>query len=242
MTEYTPFSVSQEIEIAASPEDLWDAITMHPEGWLWPMDPIEPRLGGGGPFGSVVTAWDPPRHYVNRSEGPDGFYNELDQTIEDRGDGTVLLRYVHNGVIETKDWDAQYDGVREHTAFYLDALSRYVVHFGGRTAVYAAADGPASSQAPDAVARVRAALGVPDDASVGDRVAVSLPGAGSVESEVDFLNEHFVGLRTQDAMYRFFGRAAFGAPLSVGHHLYAPGLDAKAESAVWQEWLDRLFA
>ena len=64
MTEYTPFSVSQEIEIAASPERVWDAITMHPEGWLWPMDPIEPRLGGSGPFGSVVTrsasAWTLP--------------------------------------------------------------------------------------------------------------------------------------------------------------------------------------
>lgn len=242
MTDYTPFSVSQEIQIPATAASVWDAITMHPEGWLWPMDPIEPRLGGAGPFGSVVTAWDPPRHYVNRSEGPDGFYNELDQTIVDRGDGTVLLRYVHNGVIETKDWDGQYDGVREHTAFYLDALSRYVVHFGGQSAVYAAADGPASSNAPDAIAKARTALGVPDGASVGDEIEATLPGGTVVPARIDFLDEHFIGLRTDDAMYRFYGRHAFGGPLSAAHHLYAPEADAAAESAAWQKWLDGVFA
>jgi hypothetical protein len=58
------------------------------------------------------------------------------------------------------------------------------------------------------------AMGV-DGAAPGDTVELELDGVGRLAGEVDFSNEHFLGLRTADTLYRFFGRNSFCAP--VGH-------------------------
>jgi hypothetical protein len=192
MSTYKEFKVSTTAELPGTPEQAWDAITGHPEGWLWPMEPYEPRLGGAGPFGSVITAWDPPRHFSNRVEGPDGFFNALDHVIEDGGDGAVLLRYVHHGVIEVDEWDTQYDGAVLHTDFYLNALANYIAHFSGRTASYVAADGSGATIAADSLSRALASFGVPGGAAAGDSVRVSLPGGQPLDAEVDFLTKDFL--------------------------------------------------
>jgi hypothetical protein len=82
-----------------------------------------------------VTVWNPPRRFSVRAEGPDGFINQLEFTIETRGDGAIL-RYVHSGVIDDANWDDQYDAVNSHTAFYLHTLGQYLEHFSPRTATY----------------------------------------------------------------------------------------------------------
>jgi hypothetical protein len=43
-------------------------------------------------------------------------------------------------------------------------------------------------------------------------------------------------------MYRFYARYAFGAPLSIAHHMYGEGLDVDALTTTWQGWLDGLYA
>ncbi|WP_026555467.1 ATPase [Arthrobacter sp. 35W] len=233
------FEIVAETEIDGTPQQVFDAATAGTSGWLWPME-MEPGLGGAGPFGSVVTAWEPPHHYANHVDGENGFFNHLDYLIEERAGGRSWLRYVHSGVI-FDDWDNQYDGARRHTEFYQHTLGEYVKHFSGRQAAFADVQGPAASGSPEAFETLRSSLGV-DGAVQGGAVRALGPDGAALEAVLDFSNENFIGLRTVDAMYRFFGRNAFGSVVGMTIHLFADGADAATEGARWQQWLDGLYA
>jgi hypothetical protein len=209
------------------------------------MDPPEPREGGKGPFGSTVTAWDPPHRYTNRSEDvgfPVQSVNQLDHTIEPREGGRrAWVRYVHSGIF-TDDWDNQYDGASKHTDFYLHTLREYVTHFAPRPVTFATLDGPDASTAADAFTAVGRALGLADDTSEGARVQVRGPEGRLLDAVLDFRDPYFIGLRTDDALIRFFGRNHWGAPVGISVHDFAADADAKANEGAWQGWLDGVFS
>ena len=231
------FEIRREIEVKATPEQVWDAVTT-PEGnasWLFPMGEIEPRLGGAAAGVHTVTAWDPPRHFRVRGERPDGWYNQLEHHIEARPAGTTVIRYVHSGVVEG-DWDTQYDSAGAHTDFYLHTLAQYLEHFPGRHAAYVGVEGPADSASPEAFDALRRALRLGAGGAVGDPVTIELDGA-TIVGEVDYLTPIFVGIRTPDSLLRFFGRGVFGMPVFAGHHLFAEGADAAAAEQEWRAWL-----
>jgi hypothetical protein len=230
-----PFEIVVEIDIDAAPRVVFAAVTTGNAGWLWPMD-VEPRQGGTGPFGSVVTAWEPPHHFANRVEGDNGFYNELDELVEERADGTSHFRYAHSGVFYG-DWDLQFTAVVEHTDFYLHTLRQYVEQFGGRIAHFAGVEGPDASHAADALGRVRTALGIFSSTRVGDQVVVQNGSAATV----DYLAPHFIGIHTDDAMVRFFGRNAFGGTVGMSIHAFTSAEDAAALGGAWQSRLASLY-
>ncbi|WP_427018568.1 SRPBCC family protein [Pseudarthrobacter sp. P1] len=233
------FEIVSETVIEGTPQQVFDAATLGNSGWLWPME-VEPRLGGTGPFGSVVTVWEPPHHFANHMEGEGGFFNHLDYLIEERPEGKTWLRYVHSGIF-FDDWDNQYDGALKHTAFYQHTLGEYVKHFAGRQAAFADIQGPAASGTAEAFELLRSALGV---AGAGQGVSVQavVPGVDPLDAVLDYTNENFIGLRTSTAMYRFFGRNAFGSVVGMTVHLFDDGADAAAEGAAWQTWLDGVYA
>ncbi|WP_218712623.1 SRPBCC domain-containing protein [Arthrobacter sp. BF1] len=233
------FKIVHETEIEGTPEQVFEAAHGGTSGWMWPME-IEPKLGGAGPFGSTVTVWDPPHRYSNRMDGEDGFFNQLEFDISELPDGKSWLRYVHSGVL-FEDWDNQYDGAAKHTAFYLHTLGQYVQYFAGRQAAFADVQGPAASGAPEAFEAVKHALGI-HDAGAGGHISVALAGLGTVDAVVDYLDPNFVGLRTEDAMIRFFGRNAFGAVVGMTIHLFADGADAEMAGAAWGSWLNGLYS
>ncbi|MEO8222395.1 MAG: SRPBCC domain-containing protein [Specibacter sp.] len=241
------FKIVHEQHIDGTPEQVFDAATEGSAGWLWPVD-IELKLGGAGPFGSTVTAWDPPHRYANHLDGENGFYNTLEFEISGRPDGKSWLRYVHSGVI-FEDEENQYEAAQQHTAFYQHTLAQYVKYFPGRQASFAEVQGPESSGAADALQRVKDALGI-SDVEAGHGVSVTVDGLGRLDAVVDYLSENFVGLRTANAMYRFFGRNAFGSVVGMSIHLFADGpVDSGgadddrvyAEAAAWGAWLNGLF-
>ncbi|KDA43122.1 SRPBCC domain-containing protein [Frankia sp. B2] len=234
------FEIRREGVLPTSPEEYWDAVTTGNGGWLWPME-FEPRQGGAAPFGGTVTVWDPPHHLVTRVEGADGWLNQLEHVIEGRDGGTTSFRYVHSGIF-VDDWENQYDGASQHTDFYLHTLGQYLRYFSRRPVTYVAADAPASSTAPDAFVRLRRELGVADEVGQGDAVRVTLPGIDPLDAVVDYLHPHFLGLRTGDGLYRFFGRNAFGAPIGIALHLFAPGADQAKTTQAWTDWLQDVFA
>ncbi|BCJ68769.1 hypothetical protein [Polymorphospora rubra] len=234
------FKIVREGDLSTTPEEMWDAITTGSGGWLWPAE-FEPRVGGSAGPGSTVTVWDPPRHFAVRTEGEDGWFNHLEQEIEARDGGVVHWRYVHSGIFEG-DWESQYDGAGKHTDFYLHTLAQYLTHFSRRPATFLATDAPASSVTPDGLEVLRRGLGLPDDVAQGDRVRVDLPDAGEVDAVVDYRDAYFIGLRTDDAMYRFFGRNAFGAPVGLALHHFGGNLDAEKAGQVWRERLDTVYA
>lgn len=235
------FECSREVELPATPEQVWEAITTGSgqAGWLWPSE-IEPREGGRADLGTV-TAYDPPKHFAVRAEGPDGWFNALEMVLEARDGGTTVMRYVHSGVF-TDDWDTQYDAVGHHTDFYLHTLGQYLRYFPGRTAAYVTGDGPAPSTAPDALDTLRAGLGLGAGAAEGDRVSVPVEGLGPVEGTVDYLRSQFIGIRSDDTLHCFFARNKWGAPVSFSHHLFAEDADAEKTRQAWQSWLDGLYA
>jgi hypothetical protein len=116
-----------------------------------------------------------------------------------------------------------------------------VTYFSGKQAAFADVQGPAASSSPEAFEAVKAALGI-HDAGAGGHVSVAIAGVGNVDAVVDYLDENFVGLRTEDAMYRFFGRNAFGAVVGMTVHLFAPGADGDAAGTAWGAWLNGIYS
>jgi hypothetical protein len=228
------FEIRREVELPATPEAVWDAVATAPgtASWLFPEDP--------GPDALVES--DRPRRYAVRTESEDGTFNALEFVIEARAGGTAVLRYVHSGIF-SDEWGDQYDAVDAHTDFYLHTLGQYLEHFSPRTATYVGGgpdglNGPEASMAPDAFVTLQRALGVPEGASTGDRVRLA---HDEVDGVIDYLTPAFLGVRTADALYRFFGRNAFGGPVGMSIHHFGDGVDAEAMSAAWERWLEGVY-
>ncbi|WP_410663034.1 SRPBCC domain-containing protein [Amycolatopsis sp. lyj-84] len=222
-----------------TPADTWAAITTGSGGWLWPIR-YEPRDGGTEsgltPNGGMVTVWKPSKRFVTYAEDEKGWFNTLEYVLEPK-DGGTYLRYEHTTVFD--DWDVDYDACERHTAFYYHSLSEYLTHFNRRQAKYFKADALEASTAPEAFEAVRVAIGA---TVAGDQVRFEVPGAGTVEGVVDYLTPEFIGVRTEDALYRFYGRNAWGWPVGIGHHLFAEDADADKAEKAWTAWLNGLYA
>ncbi len=233
------FDVRREVVLPGTPEAVWEAIST-PDGqaaWLFPSD-----VGEEQPF---VRTWDPPQHLVIRMEQGEWF-NALEFELAGRDDATTTLRYVHSGIL-VDDWDNQYDAINQHTDFYLHTLGEYLAHFDGRPCQYigdvpGGLQGPPRSMEPDGFHRLRAALGLPAGTMAGDAVALHPAGVPALEGVADYVATNFLGIRTPTALYRFFGRNAFGGPVGMSIHLFDPSTDAAALRTQWQEWLTRELA
>ena len=70
----------------------------------------------------------------------------------------------------------------------------------------------------------------------------SVDGVGRLRGQVDFSNENFLGLRTADAMYRFFGRNVFGAPVGMTVHDFSGSGDSEATAKAWGDYLGKVYA
>jgi uncharacterized protein YndB with AHSA1/START domain len=237
------FECRREVELDATPEQVWEAVATAAgnEAWLFPNE-LPPADGSTDANGSRITANDPPHHFAVRTEQGDWF-NALEFVIEGRGGGKTLLRYAHSGVFQD-DWDTQYDAVQAHTDFYLHTLGEYLRHFAGRTATYVGdvpggIAAPAASTAPDGLDRLKRALGV-DGAGEGDRVELSPDGLGPMHGVVDYARGPFLGIRTDDALIRFFGRYPFGGPVAVAVHAF-DDVDAEALAGRWRDWLATVY-
>ena len=101
------FEVRWEGELPARPQDVWDAITQHADGYLWRIE-YEPWIGGAErgltATGGTVTAWDPPHRFATRTRPEterDGI-NELDYRLEPLGaaGAVTYLRYVHRACLQ----------------------------------------------------------------------------------------------------------------------------------------------
>ena len=239
------FEITREVELPAAPEDVWTAITADTAAWQFPTG-MEIPAGSEPPEGSPVTTWDPPHRLTIRMESPDGTFNALDYTIEARAGGTAHLRYVHSGIL-ADEWEDQYDAIGAHTDFYLHTLGQYLEHFNGRPVTYVGQpsdgiNGPEAAGAPNAMDRLRAALGLGADARVGDEVHTELGGAGPFDGVVDYSTPQFLGVRSADGLYRFFGRNDFGGVVGMSAHLFTDGVDADAREAQLKAWLDGVYA
>lgn len=232
------FRIEKEIELAARPEQVWDAITTAAgnETWLWSMP------GDLGPEVPVVATWEQPDHLVVRMPAAeDGSVQAFEYVIAGRDGGTTVLRFVHSGVMGDS-WEGE-DPERTGQGWdmYLDTLAQYFLHFAGRSATYVCAEAPESAVSPGAWPALLAALGTDGGPAVGDRLKLDVPGAGPVEGVVDYARSTFLGLRTSDALYRFHGRTPVGRPIAVAAYVYGRPVDREALTQAWTAWLAGVF-
>jgi hypothetical protein len=230
MTDKRNFEIVYDTELPGTPEQVWAAVTKDTPAWMFPTDQ----------WPAVRTVEEYPSHLVSRMDGPDGWFNQLEHVLEPLDGGRARLHYVHSGIF-ADNWDEQYDGASRHTAFYLHTLGQYLKYFNGRPVVFTDVQAPSESQTPDGFARLKKALGV-DGSAAGDPVELEPDGVGRLAGEVDFADANFLGLRTADTLYRFFGRNAFGAPVGMTVHDFSGRGDSEATARAWGGFLEKVYA
>src|SRR5690349_24101875 len=107
-----PFEVTRDVDLPASPEEVWVAVTADPAAWMFPTG-MEIAAGATPPPGAPVTTWEPPQHLVVRMEAPDGTFDSIEYVIISRDGATAHLRYVHSGIL-ADEWEDQYDAIGAH--------------------------------------------------------------------------------------------------------------------------------
>ena len=215
---YEQMETRWEGELPGTPEQIWDGITKHAGAWLWPIA-YEPRVGGSErgltSDGGTVTVWEPTRHFRTEASRPDGWFNVIDF----RFDGN-RLSLVHTCAMEASELAVQHDACIQHTNFYYHSLGEYLGHFAGREVHYLAFD-----DVPGSTADVCARLGIPATAVAGDKVE---------HGTIDYRAGSFVGVRTEDALLRIYGRDVWDWPVGFAVHTF----DGTGDERRWRELLD----
>jgi uncharacterized protein YndB with AHSA1/START domain len=243
-----PFKVELEMELEGTPEQVWEAIATGPglDGWWMGTNEIEPRQGGTArtafpnfTMESRITAWDPPHRLVTDSgEGDDGRQMALEFAIEGRPDGTSVLRFLHHGFLPDETWEAETRALSEGDTAYVQKLQEYIKYFRGRKATPIAAFGPVVDR-DRAWAVFKRELGLGGAVRKGDPVRFSPEGLPVIDGVVDYVSNDFLGVRTDDGLYRFIH--GFGGAVVLGHHIFS-NVDAHATEQAWQAWVDHAFA
>jgi hypothetical protein len=236
------FEVRWKGDLAGPPAQVRDACTVHTAGWYWKIR-YQPWAGGAETglteAGGTVTRWEPALRFTTRAEGDGGFFNQLDYELEPSGSGTHL-DFTHRGVFAAADYDRLLNACQRHTEFYYHSLTEYMRYFGGRDAVYVAVGAPGES-VHGGFAALRLALGVPGQVTVGSDVTLRPAGIDPLRGVVDYAADPFLGIRTPDALYRFFGRDTWGMPIGMAMHLYADGIDQLAVRQAWDQFLNSIY-
>jgi uncharacterized protein YndB with AHSA1/START domain len=244
-----PFEITQEAEVEATPEQVWEAIATGrgQDSWFMGRNEVEPREGGRGSFtiggyteDTTIEKWDPPRRFVASSSGSISEVNRFEYTIEEPTPGRTAIRYVHSGMLGGDDWQKIYEAMSEGYPMYFAKLVEYLEHFSGRFATPVDARGPFVGEPEEIMAGFRRALGVPDDVGEGDHVDLHPDGLPPIAGVIDCAGRSFLGVRTDDAMYRFI--SGFDGTTMVGHHLFAEGVDQDKAERQWSDWLERVFS
>jgi uncharacterized protein YndB with AHSA1/START domain len=242
-----PFEQHNEAEVPASPDEVWAAIATGPGIDSWFMGRNDVRPGAGGTVRTVfgeyapelaITGWDPARRFAYRGdEAPDGRYIAYEFLIEGRAGGSTMLRTVTSGFIPGDDWAEEFEAMTLGGELYFRTLAEYLTYFAGRFATPVTAFGPPDTDWGRELALLCQGLGLTEPASCGDPVRFAVDLSGPADGVVYFANAHTIGVRTQDALYRFL--RGFGKPVIAAHHLFAEHADPVQAQQAWASWLAR---
>ncbi len=226
------FEIHKHVELAATPEQVWELIsTEHGlAAWFMPM----PMDAGD----DMVVAWEPGKRLrVETPTGDDGSSNAFEYLIDARDGGCTVLRFVHSG-FTGDDWGDEFEATTSWGwEMYFATMVQYIEHFSGRPATYIEAEGTAASASAEGWQRLNDKL-LTTRPALGDAVQIALDG-GAIHGAIDYLTPRFIGVRTDDALIRFHGRWPIGMSIAVSHHAYME-VDAEPLVAAWTHWLSDL--
>lgn len=131
------------IEIQATPEEVWAALTEAEQltAWFAPEAEVHPGVGGSirvswgpGMEGTArIEAWDPGRHLRTVEERHLPTLVAVDYYLEPIPGGT-RLRIVHSGFGLEAEWDAEYDGTLRGWPVFLRTLKHLLERHRGKKA------------------------------------------------------------------------------------------------------------
>jgi len=246
-----PFEQRSQAEVPATPDEVWAAIASGPgiDSWFMGRSDVQPGVNGTvrTVFGEYapeldVTASDPASRFAYRSgEAPDGRFIAYEFLIEGRAGGSTVLRTVTSGFLPGDDWADEFEAMTLGGEMYFRTLVEYLTYFAGRFAVPVTAFGPPGTAWSRDRTLLCRALGLPEAAKPGDRARfIPEDAIGAVDGVVYFANAHTIGIRAQDALYRFL--RGFGKPALAAHHLFAEDANPAQAQRAWESWLSRTLA
>jgi uncharacterized protein YndB with AHSA1/START domain len=239
-----PFELNQEIELGATPEQVWDAIATGPGVDSWFMGRTELGAAVGGPANltmmghteqAEITAYEPGARLATRTqEAPDGRFMAFEYLIEGRDGGTTVLRVAQSGMLGD-DWETEFTAMKAGWPIYLATLREYVAHFAGRAPKVTTLFRPGAGGQDAVWKTVTESLGVTPEVAEGEEVRLPDGSAGVVFYANLPVN---LGVRTAGGLYRFiYSGADRGDALVLGHQNFA-GQD---EQAAWDAWTAERF-
>ncbi|MDH5804611.1 MAG: SRPBCC domain-containing protein [Gemmatimonadota bacterium] len=152
-------SIERSIEIEATPEVVWKALTDAEALARWFPTKANVKPGVGGYIRlhwdehydaeSPIDIWEPQEHLRIGFPNESKFPLATDYYLEGKG-GKTILRVVTSGFGTGEDWDGYFDGVRCGWNFELDGLKHYLENHHGTERIVAQAslkfsDGRASA-------------------------------------------------------------------------------------------------
>jgi uncharacterized protein YndB with AHSA1/START domain len=184
MTADEQLGLDLSIDVAATPEQVWEAISTGPgiSAWFMRADVAGEHITfhhmPGGSSDADVTDREAPRR-LRFVEGPDGSM-ATEFLVEARSGGTCTVRVVTAGFGDK--------GAQDGWTAALQGLKVYLEHFAGQTAANLHAGGQVAGPQARAWDELRAAVGLGDPAE-GERVSAGGEGvpplAGVVEGRLD---------------------------------------------------------
>jgi len=250
-------SVSVEVEVPGTPEEVWDAIATGPgiSKWFVPAT-VEPRVGGkmllnfgpGMDSESEITAWDAPHRFTATGEGlgPGAPRMATEWTVEARAGGTCTVRVVHSLFAATDDWDNQLGDVESGWPSFFVVLRMYLSHYRGQPGAHFQVMAPVAGTVIEGWRALIGKLGLPT-LTTGAKVQ-SQAGTAPLSGVVEQLGPE---AHPNQAIVRLDSPAPGAAVLTtcgMGEHTFfvgsfyffgpkaADGL--KAEKA-WEDWLGK---
>jgi len=172
---------------------------------------------------------------LDGGEAPDGRFIAYEFLIEGRAGGSTVLRTVTSGFLPGDDWADEFEAMTLGGEMYFRTLVEYLTYFAGRFAAPVTAVGPTGTAWTRDRALLCRAIGLSEAAKPGDRARFTADAIGTVDGVVYFANDHTIGLRTQDALYRFL--RGFGRPALAAHQLFAEDADPAQAQLAWESWL-----
>ncbi|MET8003530.1 SRPBCC family protein [Nonomuraea glycinis] len=235
------FELPQEALVEATPEEVWEAISTGPgiDSWFMGRNEVaggvvSTAFGGMDLPASTVTTAEPPHRFAHTSgTAEDGRFVAYEFLIEGRDRASTTVRMVTSGFLPGDDWDTEFEAMAGGLAMFFATLMEYLGHFAGRSAAPLTEFGPPITDWPRAWEILYAELGHP---SAGDKVRFAPDGLAPVEGIVYHLGPQTLGVRSDDALYRFL--QGMGGTMIASHHLFGA---TENQSPAWHTWLHRLY-
>jgi uncharacterized protein YndB with AHSA1/START domain len=239
-----PFELNDEIDLDATPEQVWAAIATGPgvDSWFMGHSELADREGGRNSMSllgftneSTTTAWEPGKRFAYRSdEAPDGSFMAFEFLIEGRAGGSTVLRYVHSGMLGD-NWEAEYDGLRKGTGLYLRTLATYLKHFPGRTAIHSTfLPGP---KVPDSAVAWQSFMDAFGVTPGSDEARLSIEGLPPVDGAVAASSEPtYLSMRTGDGIFSLIH--GYDGTVVAQHHDFGGSIPPAEVEAALRGWLE----